>query len=86
MDGAVFFHPWNERGPAREEREQQAKAVCARCPVIDACGAHALSVKEAYGVWGGLTEHERQAMLNRRPRSGLSPAPLLVDGEPQPAR
>lgn len=85
MDGAVFFHPWNERGPAREEREQQAKAVCARCPVITECGAHALTVKEAYGVWGGLTEHERQALFNRRSRQ-LSASPSLADGEPEPAR
>jgi WhiB family redox-sensing transcriptional regulator len=65
MDGATFFHPWNERGPARDEREQRAKAICATCPVIAECAAHALAVREAYGVWGGLTEHEREAMLRR---------------------
>lgn len=78
MDDGVFFHPWNERGPTRQERERQAKAVCATCPVIDACGEHALAVKEDYGVWGGLTEHERQALLARRQRAGV------VDRQPEP--
>ena len=74
MDGAVFFHPWNERGPARQEREERAKAVCAACPVVQSCAAHALTVKEAYGVWGGLTEHERQSMLGREQRRGWAAA------------
>ena len=31
------------------------------------CAAHALSVREPYGVWGGLTEEEREAIyLNQR--------------------
>ena len=34
------------------------------------CAAHALAVREPYGVWGGLTEDEREAMLGR-PRHRL---------------
>lgn len=63
MDSAVFFHPENERGPSKDSRERGAKRVCARCPVIEACRRHALSVQEPYGVWGGLTVAERAAML-----------------------
>ena len=29
------------------------------------CREHALRVREPYGVWGGLTEHERAALLKR---------------------
>ena len=74
MDGAcrgedpnIFFHPEGERGAARENRQNAAKALCNRCPVITECAAHALSVREPYGVWGGMTERERRALLRRRP-------------------
>ncbi len=73
MDSSLFFHPWGERGPARDKRIRRAKAICAECPVIDACRQHALQVQETYGVWGGLSEDERMTLLGRgrrpRPRS-----------------
>ena len=63
MDSATFFHPRAERNAAREQRIAQAKAVCRTCPAIAACLAHALQVREPYGIWGGLSEDERAAML-----------------------
>jgi WhiB family redox-sensing transcriptional regulator len=68
MDSAYFFHPEGERGPARASREARAKAVCQRCPVIEECRRHALAVQEPYGIWGGLSEAERDHLLNRRTR------------------
>ncbi|MGL5858011.1 MAG: WhiB family transcriptional regulator [Angustibacter sp.] len=56
----LFFHPEAERGPRRRRRDEAAKAICAGCPVIEECRAHALRVREPYGVWGGMTEEERQ--------------------------
>jgi len=64
-DSEVFFHPERERGEARERREVAAKAICAACPVRQECLDHSLAVREPYGVWGGLTEHERAALLKR---------------------
>ncbi|MPZ28813.1 MAG: WhiB family transcriptional regulator [Micromonosporaceae bacterium] len=58
-DSAQFFHPDGERGSSRARREQAAKVVCATCPVRAECAAHALTVQEPYGVWGGFTEAER---------------------------
>lgn len=60
QDTELFFHPEGERGPRRANREAAAKAVCATCPVLLACREHALTVREPYGVWGGLSEHERE--------------------------
>jgi WhiB family transcriptional regulator, redox-sensing transcriptional regulator len=62
----LFFHPEGERGPARTARERAAKAVCARCPVVRECRAHALRVREPYGVWGGMSEEEREDAYARR--------------------
>lgn len=60
QDPSLFFHPEGERGPRRAHREAAAKAVCATCPVLLACREHALAVREPYGVWGGLSEHDRE--------------------------
>ncbi len=61
-DPAVFFHPEGERGPARAAREAAAKAICASCPVRIQCAEHSLAVREPYGVWGGLSEDDREAI------------------------
>jgi len=62
-DTELFFHPEGERGPSRANREASAKAVCATCPVLQECRTHALLSREPYGVWGGLSEHEREALI-----------------------
>lgn len=62
-DPALWFHPEGERGPSRSARDAAAKAVCATCPVLAQCRAHALRVREPYGVWGGLSEDDREAVL-----------------------
>jgi WhiB family redox-sensing transcriptional regulator len=68
IDSMVFFHPENERGPAKEARQRAAKQVCDSCPVIEQCREHALTAQEPYGVWGGLTEEERAALLRKEER------------------
>ncbi|MFE1452957.1 WhiB family transcriptional regulator [Streptomyces olivaceoviridis] len=47
--------------------QNEAKAVCAACPVRLDCLAYALDHREEYGVWGAMTERERRALLRRRP-------------------
>ena len=69
VDSSFFFHPDGERGPARANREARAKAMCTRCPVLQQCRAHALAVQEPYGIWGGMSESERESAVrttNRR--------------------
>ncbi|EDY51496.1 WhiB-family transcriptional regulator [Streptomyces clavuligerus] len=73
VDSSLFFHPEGERGAARSARENSAKEVCMRCPVRAECAAHALAVREPYGVWGGLTEDEREELMGRA-RHRLVPA------------
>lgn len=57
---AWFFGPEFEPKPARRRREQQAKSVCADCRVRPACAEYALTNREDFGIWGGLTEDERR--------------------------
>lgn len=63
LDSSMFFHPEGERGPRRTIREAAAKAICAACPVLVQCREAALAAREPYGIWGGLSEHEREQIL-----------------------
>jgi WhiB family redox-sensing transcriptional regulator len=47
--------------------QNSAKAVCQRCPVRTECLSDALDNQVEFGVWGGMTERERRALLRRRP-------------------
>lgn len=47
--------------------QNRAKAVCLGCPVRTECLADALDNRVEFGVWGGMTERERRALLRRRP-------------------
>ena len=47
--------------------QNRAKAICMGCEVRTECLADALDNKVEFGVWGGMTERERRALLRRRP-------------------
>ena len=47
--------------------QRDAKRVCMGCPVRAECLADALDNRVEFGVWGGMTERERRALLRRRP-------------------
>ena len=66
----MFFYTDGERGPRRKNRENAAKAICASCPVLQACRKQALTLAEPYGIWGGLTEEDRQAILSCNQKIG----------------
>ncbi|WP_442814218.1 WhiB family transcriptional regulator [Streptomyces sp. NBC_00151] len=46
-------------------RPPAARALCAGCGFLDACRAYALENPGLYGVWGGTTRRERQAVRRR---------------------
>jgi len=68
-DPGLFFHPEGERGPTREARITAAKEICSSCPVQLQCAEHALTVREPYGVWGGLSEEDREDVYRQRRRA-----------------
>lgn len=47
--------------------QREVRAVCMSCPVRLECLADALDSRTDFGVWGGMTERERRALLRRRP-------------------
>lgn len=51
----------------RGAAQRSARELCFGCPVRTACLAEALDSQTEFGVWGGLTERERRALLKRYP-------------------
>lgn len=70
------FYPFTDADVAA------AKAICAQCPVRQACLDHALAHREDYGVWGGATERERRKMTRapKRKRAGHGTRSLYAGG------
>jgi hypothetical protein len=69
--GACYDHPerdwiFFDHGAADELTAlEAARAICAPCPIRDACLAAALKGKEA-GIWAGTTEEQRRHITRRR--------------------
>ena len=51
----------------RGAEQHRVKQICTGCPVRTECLAEALDGQMEWGVWGGMTERERRALLRRRP-------------------
>ena len=51
----------------RGAEQNRAKRVCGTCLVRNECLAEALDNRIEWGVWGGMTERERRALLRRKP-------------------
>jgi len=62
-DPELFF-PDGKSAPALLQTEE-AKAVCRRCEVVEACLKWAVESGQDTGVWGGLSEGERRALKGR---------------------
>jgi WhiB family redox-sensing transcriptional regulator len=61
--------------------QREARCVCRGCPVQMECLADALDNRMDFGVWGGMTERERRALLRRSPEIRSWREVLLGDGE-----
>lgn len=51
----------------RGAAQRKAAVICRHCPVIAECGADALDNRVEFGVWGGMTERQRRALLKQHP-------------------
>jgi WhiB family transcriptional regulator, redox-sensing transcriptional regulator len=52
---------------AQGAAQRRAAIVCRHCPVMQQCAAEALDNQVEYGVWGGMTERQRRALLKQHP-------------------
>jgi WhiB family transcriptional regulator, redox-sensing transcriptional regulator len=68
-DPELFFPVSAARSAAAEI--DRAKAVCASCAISGRCLDYALRTRQAHGVWGGMSEQERQVLVARGRRAEL---------------
>ncbi len=52
--------------PENGGSSKPAKRICMRCPVRVTCLTYSLDTEQAYGVWGGVAEQQRNQMLKKR--------------------
>ena len=81
-DNDMWDNEWSAKAACRTSEPDQlfvsgadqhkAKAICAACPVRVECLAEALDNRIEWGVWGGMTERERRALLRSRPVASWS--------------
>lgn len=73
-DPELFF-PLGNSDPALIQTER-ARAVCNRCPVIDACLRWAVDNDIPDGIWGGMSESERRKAFGTKhvPSAALAAA------------
>lgn len=64
QDPELFF-PISQVGPGARQTAR-AKAFCARCTARTECLAFALDNGLDHGIFGGLTEGERRALVHRQ--------------------
>ena len=63
-ESVLFFPPTvPEHRAERDAREARAKQICGECGVRFECLDYALRIREPHGIWGGLSESERRALL-----------------------
>lgn len=58
--------------------QRQAAALCGQCPVQGWCLDYVTQVGEVAGVWGGLTEQDRDIYGYPHRGSDISPRPSVV--------
>lgn len=78
--GETFDANWAENAACRgvdndiffsldDEDQRQALALCGDCPVQTDCLQYALEEHEMYGIWGGMREADRRALIRERRRA-----------------
>ena len=65
--------PISPSGPALRQ-VAQAKTLCTRCHVQQACLGYALDAGPVQGIWGGTTEAERGLLWQRERKARARPA------------
>jgi len=58
---------WPDAGWTSEDVEEQqlAAALCPACPAVELCRTYGAAFPHEFGVYGGMTDHERRPRLGR---------------------
>jgi WhiB family redox-sensing transcriptional regulator len=74
-DRELFF-PIGE-GPIAQRPVEEAREICANCPVRRPCLIFALQTNVQHGIWAGTVRVERARFRKRMTILGAKPRPLI---------
>ena len=84
-----FYTPGNMGRPAknapRVDPYAEARAICERCPVVEACLNDSYAARDFHGFRGGLTGDQRLTLFRKHQRKG-APLPTQYIDNPKPTR
>jgi WhiB family redox-sensing transcriptional regulator len=60
-DPDAFNADWGDNGALK-----RAKSICGMCTVRLQCLEYALTNREMYGIWGGMSAKQRSELLRER--------------------
>lgn len=75
QDPELFF-PVGE-GPTAQRQVEEAREICANCPVRTPCLAFALQTNVQFGIWAGTVPVERARLRKRMNILGGRPRRLI---------
>lgn len=86
MDINIFFPEAPD--PNEQKRlNEEAKAICANCPVMEQCKQYGIEEKISHGIFGGLTPTERSNIIRGGTRrSRMTPEQKVEEAERQRQR
>jgi WhiB family redox-sensing transcriptional regulator len=71
-DSTYFFAPsYFERRRGEERPRGRRQGDLRPLPVRDECLEYALGTRDNHGIWGGMNEMERRAILRQRAREAV---------------
>ncbi|MHC0431483.1 WhiB family transcriptional regulator [Streptomyces sp. O3] len=73
IDPELFFPEHGNQHGAGE-----ARAICAECPVREACLAYAVETGERFGIFGGLSYRQRLPLIRERRAAEETAEPVPV--------
>lgn len=77
MDTELFYPPRDKT--LYREVADNAKRICRapQCPVRAECLTFAIQHQEKYGIWGGYSHRERNALVRKAARLGVEIVSLI---------
>lgn len=72
--------------PTDGDNAIEAKAICARCPVRDACLQYAITHAIRDGIWGGLSEKRRRRIPQRSIVCETCHEPFVIERQSSPPK
>lgn len=73
-EGHCRYYPPAAFFPSDGVGVDQARQICAECPVKAECLEYALESRIDHGVWGGCSERQRRRILRQRRQDAAAAA------------